>query len=110
MRSLKAGFDMTAWWASTAESCCGGVSRARMPEMVSEGVSEDAAMRLQKLRKRVMATVAVSSSPAGLAAGSAAQLYLTLAEKFSIENKVSVFAILCDIGFYAGSSSKGCSE
>jgi ParB family chromosome partitioning protein len=50
--------DMTSYWAPTAKAYLGQVTKARILEAVSEGVSADAAERIADLKKVPMAQAA----------------------------------------------------
>ncbi|HEX4183197.1 MAG TPA: hypothetical protein VHY34_08055 [Caulobacteraceae bacterium] len=50
--------DMNDYWSPTADSYLGRVTKARIAEAVSEGVSPEAAARIEGLKKPEMATTA----------------------------------------------------
>ena len=52
------GLDMTGYWAPTARSYLGRVTKARIGEAVREAVSEEAAERIASLKKGEMAEAA----------------------------------------------------
>jgi ParB family chromosome partitioning protein len=52
------GLDMTRTWTATAESYFGRVTKARIVEAVREGAGEEAARRLDGLKKADMTTAA----------------------------------------------------
>ena len=52
------GLDMTEWWKPTAASYLGRVSKARILEAVSEGVSPEAAENFAKLKKDALVALA----------------------------------------------------
>lgn len=53
-----AQLDMRQWWSATAESYFGGVSKARILEVVREAISPDVAAALSDLKKSALAKAA----------------------------------------------------
>jgi ParB family chromosome partitioning protein len=52
------GLDMAAYWQPTAASYFGKVSKERIVQAVSEGVSDDVAKRIANMKKGPMAEAA----------------------------------------------------
>jgi ParB family chromosome partitioning protein len=59
--ALAAVLDMREHWAADVDSYLGRVTKARILEAVSEGVSSDAAARLADLKKAEMAEAAAAA-------------------------------------------------
>jgi ParB family chromosome partitioning protein len=56
--ACEVGLDMAAYWQPTATSYFGRVSKGRIVEAVRDGVSEQAAQNIVRLKKHAMAEAA----------------------------------------------------